>query len=37
MKKHQRYFPVVDAEGKLKPHFITVRNGGAEYADRVIL
>ena len=35
MKKHQRYFPVVDAEGKLKPHFITVRNGGAEYADVV--
>ena len=35
MKKHQRYFPVVDAEGKLKPYFITVRNGGAEYAEVV--
>ena len=35
MKKHQRYFPVVDAEGELKPYFITVRNGGAEYAEVV--
>ena len=35
MKKHQRYFPVVDAAGKLKPYFITVRNGGAEYAEVV--
>ena len=35
MKKHQRYFPVVDAAGKLKPHFITVRNGSAEYAEVV--
>jgi len=35
MKKHQRYFPVVDAAGKLLPYFITVRNGGADYADVV--
>ncbi len=35
MKKHQRYFPVLDAEGKLMPCFITVRNGGQEYADVV--
>ena len=35
MKKHQRYFPVVDAAGKLMPYFITVRNGGAEYAEVV--
>ncbi len=35
MKKHQRYFPVVDAAGKLLPHFITVRNGGAEHAGVV--
>ncbi len=27
MKKHQRYFPVVDAAGKLLPHFITIVNG----------
>ena len=27
MKEHQRYFPVVDARGKLMPVFIGVRNG----------
>lgn len=27
MREHQRYFPVLDAEGKLQPHFVTVRNG----------
>jgi len=26
MKEHQKYFHVVDAAGKLKPHFITVAN-----------
>ncbi len=35
MKKHQRYFPVVDAQGRMLPHFITVRNGGAEHLDVV--
>ena len=35
MKKHQRYFPVVDAAGKLLPYFVTVRNGGAEHAEVV--
>jgi glycyl-tRNA synthetase len=35
MKKHQRYFPVVDAAGKLRSYFITVRNGPAEHADVV--
>ena len=30
MKKHQRYFPVVDAKGALLPSFITIANG----ADR---
>jgi glycyl-tRNA synthetase len=34
MKKHQRYFPVV-RDGKMLPHFITVRNGPAEYLDVV--
>ncbi|CAI6019028.1 glycine--tRNA ligase subunit beta [Cohnella sp. JJ-181] len=29
MREHQRYFPVLDAEGKLQPHFVTVRNGDA--------
>jgi glycyl-tRNA synthetase len=35
MKKHQRYFPVVDAAGKLLPHFVAVRNGGEEHMDIV--
>ncbi len=35
MKKHQRYFPVVDAEGRMLPHFIGVRNGGSEYLEVV--
>jgi glycyl-tRNA synthetase beta chain len=26
MKEHQKYFPVVDSDGKLIPHFITVSN-----------
>lgn len=29
MKDHQRYFPLVDTEGKLLPMFLTVRNGDA--------
>jgi glycyl-tRNA synthetase len=35
MKKHQRYFPVVDGEGKLLPHFIAVRNGDEQHLDIV--
>ncbi|MGC9400592.1 MAG: glycine--tRNA ligase subunit beta [Anaerolineae bacterium] len=35
MKKHQRYFPVLDERGKLLPYFITVRNGGRENLDIV--
>ncbi|AZN40484.1 glycine--tRNA ligase subunit beta [Paenibacillus albus] len=27
MREHQRYFPVLDKEGKLLPYFVTVRNG----------
>lgn len=27
MREHQRYFPVLNGEGKLQPHFVTVRNG----------
>lgn len=27
MEKHQRYFPVLDAQGQLLPYFIIVRNG----------
>lgn len=36
MKEHQRYFVVRDAEGKLLPHFISVRNGNAEHIENVI-
>jgi glycyl-tRNA synthetase len=35
MKKHQRYFPVVDGDGKLLPYFVAVRNGGEEHMDIV--
>ena len=27
MKKHQRYFPVLNSDGKLMPNFVTVSNG----------
>ena len=36
MKKHQRYIPVLNTEGKLTNHFIIVRNGGEEHADIVL-
>ena len=36
MRKHQRYFAVEDASGKLMPYFIAVRNGDAEHLDKVI-
>ena len=29
METHQRYFVVRDLDGKLKPNFISVRNGNA--------
>ena len=35
MKKHQRYFPVQDAAGKLLPCFIIVRNGNDQHLDVV--
>lgn len=35
MKKHQRYFPVIDAQGKLLPYFIAVRNGDGVGLDTV--
>lgn len=37
MKEHQRYFDVMDYEGNLLPHFISVRNGNAEHIEAVIL
>ena len=35
MKKHQRYFPVLNSEGKLLPYFIAVRNGDSIGLDVV--
>lgn len=35
MREHQRYFPVLDKEGKLQPFFVTVRNGDALALDVV--
>lgn len=35
MKKHQRYFPVLDAQGHLMPYFIAVRNGSQEHLEIV--
>jgi glycyl-tRNA synthetase len=36
MKKHQRYFPVVDAQsGQLLPYFVAVRNGDEQSLDVV--
>jgi glycyl-tRNA synthetase len=36
MRKHQRYFPVLDADsGELLPFFVAVRNGGTEHMEIV--
>jgi len=36
MRKHQRYFSILDAAtGALLPHFIAVRNGGEAFIDEV--
>ncbi len=35
MKKHQRYFPVLDRKGRLLPNFITVRNGDDQHIETV--
>ncbi|MCU0519792.1 MAG: glycine--tRNA ligase subunit beta [Anaerolineae bacterium] len=35
MKKHQRYFPVFDAQGRITANFVTIRNGGKEHVDLV--
>lgn len=35
MREHQRYFPVLDEQGALLPHFVTVRNGNAVSLDQV--
>ena len=35
MKDHQRYFPLVDQDGKLLPMFLTVRNGSDHFIEVV--
>ena len=35
MRKHQRYFPVMDDAGRLMPYFIAVRNGDEAHLDIV--
>ncbi|MEI7026705.1 glycine--tRNA ligase subunit beta [Paenibacillus sp. y28] len=35
MREHQRYFPVLDAAGKLLPYFVTVRSGNDTSLDVV--
>lgn len=35
MKEHQRYFPVLKADGSLLPKFITVRNGNKDHLEIV--
>lgn len=35
MREHQRYFPVLDAAGKLLPFFVTVRNGDRTSIENV--
>ncbi|WP_100398310.1 glycine--tRNA ligase subunit beta [Bacillus sp. FJAT-44742] len=35
MREHQRYFSVENQEGKLLPHFVTVRNGNDEHLENV--
>ncbi len=36
MRKHQRYFPLIDEAGALLPHFITVSNGEPQTPDLVV-
>lgn len=36
MKKHQRYFPVVDAQGNMLPYFVAVANGADRDRELVV-
>lgn len=36
MREHQRYFPVEDEHGELRPYFVTVRNGDHNHLDKVV-
>ena len=35
MKKHQRYFPIYNAQGEIMPYFVAVRNGDMQHLDIV--
>ncbi|PRO65112.1 glycine--tRNA ligase subunit beta [Alkalicoccus urumqiensis] len=35
MREHQRYFPVMDKNNVILPHFVTVRNGDHRHLDNV--
>lgn len=35
MREHQRYFPVENEEGELRPYFVTVRNGDHKHLENV--
>ncbi len=35
MKKHQKFFSITDAAGKLTPHFVGIRNGISEHQEIV--
>ncbi|MCS7287045.1 MAG: glycine--tRNA ligase subunit beta [Anaerolineae bacterium] len=35
MKKHQRYFPILSADGQLLPYFVVVRNGDTRHLETV--
>lgn len=36
MQDHQRYFPIIDREGKLLPHFVTISNIESKKPEQVI-
>lgn len=36
MKDHQRYFPILDENGKPMPYFIVVRNGDDNHSENVV-
>lgn len=36
MQDHQRYFPIVNTEGKLQPHFVVISNIQSQQQERVV-
>lgn len=35
MKKHQKFFTIIDEHGKMMPHFVAIRNGISEHQETV--